>query len=75
MCIEVIVFCEYAMIVLQDASAMYVLIGVPTTLIPIVVSYYNKSKSENTKNGIVYEKAIRELDYTDDNMADENTVG
>lgn len=62
MCLEIIIFSEYAMIALGDASAMYTLIGVPVTLIPIVISYYNKSKAENTKNGIVYDSAMHKLD-------------
>lgn len=67
LCIEIICFSEYAMIVLGDASAMYALIGVPTTLVPTLLAYFGKSKSENTSGGIVYEKAMRELEQ--DNSA------
>lgn len=58
LCIEIIIFSEYAMLVLGDASAMYVLIGVPTTLVPTVISYYNKSRAENTRGGITFETVI-----------------
>lgn len=68
LCIEIIFFSEYAMIVLGDTSAMYTLIGVPTTLVPILLGYYNKSCKENTSGGIVYEKAMQEL--TQDNNCD-----
>ena len=66
LCIEIIAFCQYAMIMLGDTSAMYVLIGVPTTLVPTVLAYYWKSRSENSKNGITYEIAM--LDRAQENM-------
>ena len=61
MCLELLIYAEYAMIALNDASAMYVLLGIPVTLIPTVISYFNKSKAENTANGIVYEKTMYEM--------------
>lgn len=61
LCIELLVYCEYAMLVLNDASAMYVLIGIPATLIPTIISYYSKAKAENTKDGLIYDKAMFEL--------------
>ena len=57
-CIEILVFAEYAMISLGDTSAMYALIGVPAALIPICLGYYNKAKAENTIGGITYEQAF-----------------
>ena len=60
LCIEIIFFSQYAMIVLGDVSAMYVLIGIPTTLVPTVLGYYNKSRAENTKGGITFETAMNE---------------
>ena len=59
-CIEILIFCEYAMIALGDTSAMYVLIGIPASLIPIIMSYYSKSKAENTVGGVVFETAMKE---------------
>lgn len=61
LCLEIIIFCQYAMISLQDTSAMYVLIGVPVSLIPIVLGYYHKSKAENTAGGIVYETTMAQM--------------
>lgn len=71
LCIEIVLYCEYAMIVLGDASAMYVLIGVPTTLVPTVLAYYKKSQKENTLGGITYDMAMLErgedcCDFEDD---------
>jgi hypothetical protein len=54
------------MIVLGDTSAMYVLISVPTTLVPTVLAYYWKSRSENSKDGITYEMAM--LDRAQENQ-------
>lgn len=65
LCIEIVIFCEYAMIVLGDASAMYVLIGIPTTLVPVILGYYNKSKAENSKDGITYDLAMLKMEQQD----------
>ena len=59
MCVEIVVFCQYLMVRTSDTSALYVLIGIPATLIPIIWAYFSKSKAENTAGGIVYESAIR----------------
>lgn len=60
-CIEIIFFCEYAMLKLSDTSSMYVLIGIPVALAPIIWGYYSKSKAENTTGGIIYETAMAKL--------------
>ena len=59
LCLQIVIFCEYTMISTGDTSAMYVLIGIPATLIPIVWGYYSKAKAENTVGGIVYETAMK----------------
>lgn len=61
MCIEVLFFCQYAMIVLNDSEAMYALIGVPVALVPVCLGYFNKSKQENSANGIIYETTMEKL--------------
>ena len=65
LCIEIIIFSQYAMLALADTSAMYVLIGVPTTLVPTIIAYYNKSRIENSKGGITYDMAMLEKDNQD----------
>lgn len=60
LCVEIVIFCEWAMVTLYDASSMYVLIGIPAALAPIIWGYYSKAKAENTANGIVYETAMLE---------------
>ena len=57
LCVEIIGFCEFAFAVTHDTSFLYVLAGVPTTLVPTILGYYHKSKCENTVGGILYETA------------------
>lgn len=57
-CLQIIFFCERIMVDLGDTSALYVLIGIPAAMAPIIWSYYSKSKAENTMGGIVYEQAM-----------------
>ena len=74
LCIEIIVFSEYAMIALADASAMYVLIGVPATLVPTIIAYYQKSRIENTKGGITYDMAMLENSQCEDNCDESDEI-
>lgn len=64
LCLEIVIFCEYTMVTIGDTSAMYVLIGIPATLIPIIWGYYSKSKAENTHGGIVYDMAMMQMNQT-----------
>lgn len=61
LCIEIVIFCEYAMMKLYDASSLYVLIGIPAALAPIIWGYYSKAKAENTEGGIRYMTVMEEL--------------
>ena len=70
LCLQIVFFCEYAMLTLGDASAMYVLIGIPAALAPIVWGYYSKSKAENVAGGIVYESAMAGMRSKDEEPAD-----
>lgn len=62
-----------------DMSAMYALISVPVTLVPIVISFYNKSKAENTQFGITYEMAMlekqQEMQQNMNDAPDDGAVG
>lgn len=57
-CIQIIFFCENIMVELSDTSALYVLLGIPAAMAPIIWAYYSKSKAENTEGGIVYQTAM-----------------
>lgn len=71
LCLEIIVFSQYVMIKFQDLTALYTLIGVPVSLVPVALGYFYKSKAENTVNGIVYETALRQMENTDINTINE----
>lgn len=82
LCVQIVIFCEYAMMTLYDASSLYVLIGIPAALAPIIWGYYSKSKAENTVGGIVYDTAMAEMhthNEADDSSAhaptDDSSVG
>lgn len=57
-CIQILCFSEYMAITTGDTSYMYALIGVPCALIPTILGYFNKSKCENQRGGIVYDMAM-----------------
>lgn len=73
LCLQIVIFCEYVMLELGDTSAMYVLVGIPATLIPIIWGYYSKSKAENTKGGITYDMAM--MQYENANSQNEDMSG
>lgn len=71
LCVQIVIFCEYAMMTLYDASSLYVLIGIPAALAPIIWGYYSKSKAENTVGGIVYDTAMAEMQMKNETVNDE----
>lgn len=71
MCVEIVAFCEYAMLSSGDLSSMYVLLGIPVSLIPVCLGYFNKSKAENTAGGIVFETAMMESGLSDNMYGEE----
>ena len=76
MCFQIVLFCEYAIVTLADASAMYALIGIPVALAPIIWGYYSKSKAENTSGGIVYDMAMKNTEeFVTDTDDSDGAVG
>lgn len=76
MCFQIVLFCEYAIVTLADASAMYALIGIPVALAPIIWGYYSKSKAENTSGGIVYDMAMKNTEeFVTDTDDSDGVVG
>lgn len=74
--LQIVWFVEKAIMTYGDLSALYALIGMPVTIIPIVLGYFNKSKAENTAGGIVYDSAIMSQSFNmDQNISDDNSVG
>ena len=75
MCIEIMIFAQYASIILNDSSPLVTLIGIPVTLVPTVIAYMLKSKSENTQGGITYEKVMHELSIQNMYIDEDESVG
>lgn len=74
-CLQILWFSEHMISLTGDTSYMYALIGIPAALIPTVISYFNKSKVENTsETGYVYEARMAELNNQQD-TSDEEAVG
>lgn len=71
LCLQIVFFCQYVILTTGDTSALYTMIGVVASSIPIVLGYYFKSKAENTSGGITYDMAMAEFeqncvdDYTE----------
>lgn len=74
LCVQIVAFCEYAMMTLYDASSLYVLIGIPAALAPIIWGYYSKSKAENTVGGIVYDTAMAEMQIRNETVNDNTST-
>lgn len=69
LCVEVLVFCEYVFMKTKDTSFIYALAGIPTVLVPAILSYNNKSMKENTVGGIIYETALSQKNTDSSNEA------
>lgn len=70
--IQILWFVEHMATLTGDTSYMYALIGIPAALIPTVISYFNKSKIENTSDsGFIYEARMAELNNQQDSSDDE----
>lgn len=74
LCVQIVIFAEYAMLKLENMSAMYALIGIPVALTPTIWGYYSKSKAENTKGGITYETAMAKMNTIDITVKDEENA-
>ena len=76
MCIEILIFAEIMMNKYGDLSAMYALIGVPVSLVPIIISYYHKAGKENQIGGITYDMAMLDRTQEMNNVVnDDEPVG
>ena len=57
---EIVVFTELLMYMTRDLSALYVLIGIPATMILPLWRYYAKAQVQNAQGGITFEMAMKE---------------
>ena len=73
---EIVIFTELLMYKTQDLSALYVLIGIPATMILPLWRYYAKSQVQNAQGGITYAMAMKESQsqpISDENIEDIET--
>ena len=61
LCIEILFFCQYMIVITGDTNALYAMVGTLVTFVPIVIGYMVKSTRENTAGGIVYETTMANL--------------
>ena len=50
LCIEILAFCQYMIVVTGDTNALYAMVGALFTFMAVVLGYFVKSTKENTKN-------------------------
>ena len=71
LCIEILIFCQYMILVTGDTNALYAMVGALVSFVPVVLGYYVKSTKENTKNGITYETAMAKIQPSILNVTEE----
>lgn len=76
-CIEIIFYSQWAMYRLGDLTALITLLGIPACMTAALISYFNKSAKQNTRNGITYELAMLEKQQELEGLEsdDEEAVG
>ena len=76
--LEIVFFIEYITLHTGDTSCLYVLASIPvTTLVPSLMSYFKKSRIENSAGGIVYDMAMNQTQDNEEviNDKDANSHG
>lgn len=61
LCLEVLIFCQYMIVITGDTNALYTMVGALFSFMGIVLGYYVKSTRENVKNGITFETTMAQI--------------
>lgn len=72
LCLEILAFCQYMIVVTGDTNALYAMVGALFTFMAVVLGYFVKSTKENTVGGITYESAMAQMQIP---IANEEPVG
>ena len=72
---EVIVFCQYLAIKLNDTSPLVAAIGAIGGWMMMFFSYNKKSTVENSRDGIIFETAMAQIQTSTINNTTEEAVG
>lgn len=67
LCLEILAFCQYMILKTGDTNALYAMVGALFTFMAVVLGYFVKSTKENTKSGIVYETAMADKIFQNQN--------
>ena len=60
LCVEILFFCQYMILLTGDTNALYAMVGTIATLASVILGYFVKSTKENTAGGLVFESAMAE---------------
>lgn len=58
LCVEILFFCQYMILMTGDTNALYAMVGTIATLATVILGYFVKSTRENTAGGLIYESAM-----------------
>ena len=58
LCVEILAFCQYMIVVTGDTNALYAMVGALFTFMAVVLGYFVKSTKENSAGGITFETAM-----------------
>lgn len=76
LCVEILFFCQYMIVMTGDTNALYAMVGTIATLASVILGYFVKSTRENTAQGIVYETAMAKINQTKQSeLVTEEAVG
>ena len=75
LCLEILIFCQYMIVMTGDTNALYAMVGALFTFMPVVIGYFIKSTKENTKNGITFETAMAQMHTQTSSDVNEEPVG
>jgi len=70
LCVEILFFCQYMIVMTGDTNALYAMVGTIATLASVVLGYFVKSTKENTSGGVVYESAMADKKATAKEMSE-----
>lgn len=75
LCLEILIFCQYMIVMTGDTNALYAMVGALFTFMPVVIGYFIKSTKENIKNGITFETAMAQIHTQTSSDVNEEPVG
>lgn len=75
LCLETMIFCQYMILVTGDTNALYAMIGAILSFASVVLGYFAKSTKENSKDGIIFETAMANVQASNVPNVTEEAVG